>query len=74
MERLYGISVEEYNRLLDQQGGTCAICDEAPEYHLYVDHDHETEKVRGLLCRACNFAVGLYERRKGRIESYLEES
>lgn len=55
----YGIDLMEYNRLIEQQHNTCAICGGISEESLYIDHDHETNKIRGLLCRACNFAIGL---------------
>jgi len=57
----YGLSLDDYDRMLGEQGGVCAICDQ-PETRRYrgkitnlvVDHDHETGKVRGLLCSRCN--------------------
>lgn len=55
----YGISAEEYNSLLLAQGGGCAICQRPPDNErLCVDHDHETGRVRGLLCRRCNSGIG----------------
>jgi len=64
--RQYGITIEVYEEMLGRQGGVCAVC-EQPETHtrngkvrlLTVDHDHETGRVRGLLCSKCNFAIGL---------------
>src|SRR6266851_2205326 len=53
----YGISEEEYERLLRLQNGVCAICKEKPEGWLCVDHCHLTGKVRGLLCKNCNSAL-----------------
>ena len=61
----YSISVGEYRQLFDRQGGVCAICGK-PETkaikgsvcHLSVDHDHQTGRLRGLLCRACNLVLG----------------
>jgi len=57
----YGITVEEYNSMLEAQNHRCAICgihnDDLPD-SLCVDHDHTTEEVRGLLCRSCNLAIG----------------
>ena len=64
----YGITIEEYQKLWDLQKGLCAICGE-PETNidhrtkqnrrLAVDHNHETKKVRGLLCTKCNKGIGL---------------
>lgn len=56
----FGIAPEDYYRMYEEQGGVCAICSKAePERRLAVDHCHRTGKVRGLLCRKCNMAVGL---------------
>lgn len=53
----YGISLSEYNARKSAQQGVCAICGSAEK--LYVDHDHATSEVRGLLCHKCNAAIGL---------------
>lgn len=60
VERTYNITGEEYDRLLELQGGRCAICWEMPRTRrLAVDHDHVTGAVRGLLCagqeQGCNW-------------------
>lgn len=57
----YGITFAEEQQLRNEQMDVCAICDngfgdEAPA----VDHDHVTERVRGLLCKQCNFAMGQF--------------
>lgn len=54
----YGISAEEYYSMLKTQNGVCATCGRADKTMLSVDHDHVTGKVRGLLCRNCNSALG----------------
>lgn len=61
--RKYGISAKDYEEMWDKQNGRCLICGEKKEnkgkYNsLFVDHNHETGKVRGLLCQRCNFLIG----------------
>ncbi len=58
--RTFGVSPERYAELLELQGGGCAICGESERLgtSFSVDHDHKTGMVRGLLCRACNAAIG----------------
>lgn len=61
LKSTYGISLEEYNRMFQQQEGCCAICGtHQSNVHrsLAVDHDHRTGKVRALLCHKCNAALG----------------
>lgn len=64
----YGLTVDEYEAMLAAQGGRCAICGQretTPRLgkvrNLVIDHDHETGKVRGLLCSTCNMGVGLFQ-------------
>jgi hypothetical protein len=58
--RSYGITVEEYDEMLESQGGGCYICGIGPVGRaLDIDHDHRTGKVRGLLCSNHNRALGL---------------
>lgn len=69
----YGISIDDYNKMSEQQKGKCKICNEETE--LVVDHNHETGKVRGLLCRQCNIALGAIKDNTSflkRAISYLE--
>lgn len=59
LKRLYGITLEEYDSMLEEQEGCCAICKTLPnERKLHVDHCHTTGKVRQLLCSGCNTAIG----------------
>jgi hypothetical protein len=68
LQKKYGITIEDYVEMYDQQGGRCAICgvprksrlDDNVERHevLHVDHCHRTGKVRGLLCESCNHGLG----------------
>lgn len=54
-ERVYGLTGEQYDALLDLQGGGCAVCGARPKSkRLAVDHDHRTGAVRGLLCKRHN--------------------
>lgn len=59
----YGLTAAGFRKLLAEQGGGCAICGataaNANGGRLVVDHDHETGKVRGLLCGGCNTGIGL---------------
>lgn len=57
----YGMTLEDYEALLEAQNGACAICEQEWHSHLYVDHSHETGEVRGLLCAKCNTLVGQLE-------------
>jgi len=63
MKRNYGLDFAEYNKMLDRQNGVCAICNSSPpdnhKKRLNIDHCHATGRVRGLLCDACNRALGL---------------
>jgi hypothetical protein len=61
LARFYGISREQYEALLEQQGGVCGICRKPPQEPLCVDHSHATGRVRGLLCRKCNTALGSFD-------------
>jgi len=58
----YGITLEEYNEKIQGQEHKCAICEvDKPGgngAYFYVDHNHNTGQVRGLLCHNCNFVIG----------------
>lgn len=56
-KRKYGIDREYYAALLKSQNGRCAVCEE-PMQRPNVDHDHQTGKIRGLLCTPCNQGLG----------------
>lgn len=58
----YGITPDDFDELMIIQSGACAACGGSQTYvavHLDVDHCHVTGRVRGLLCRRCNTAIGL---------------
>lgn len=53
---VYGLTIDQFDEMMLNQGGMCAICDR--ERNLHIDHDHITGKVRSLLCMPCNQAIG----------------
>jgi hypothetical protein len=60
LHRTYGLSVEDFEEAERRQDGKCLICGTAPN-RLYVDHDHSTGRVRGLLCSECNLGLGKFK-------------
>ena len=61
LKRLYNITLEDYDNMLEAQDYKCAICsstDPGKQGRFVVDHNHETEEVRGLLCWSCNVGIG----------------
>lgn len=72
---VYGITTADYDRMLAEQGGCCAICGTAEvgaaRRYFHVDHDHTTGRVRGLLCVKCNTSLPFYERYHEVIDGYL---
>ena len=61
--RLYGIGLADYRQMLERQDGKCAICGSTTTRNvqhksLAIDHNHETNKIRGLLCHHCNAGIG----------------
>ena len=79
----YGMTQKEYNKIFEQQNGVCAICNQAETFGQYgkliplaVDHNHETDKIRGLLCRNCNLGIGYFNDSPELLKeviNYLEE-
>lgn len=65
LRRKYGIDLQIFEKLLDAQGGVCALCkttEPGGQYSVWVvDHCHDTGRVRGLLCHSCNISLGTYE-------------
>lgn len=68
----YGLTEETYNDLLVDQNYCCKICNKKPDYNLYVDHNHETGQVRGLLCLQCNTALGNFYDDIGLLQKAIE--
>jgi Recombination endonuclease VII len=55
----YGLSTQQYEHLIQKQRGLCAICEKLLNKP-HIDHCHLTGRVRGLLCKDCNNALGLF--------------
>lgn len=80
----YDIDHADYERMLRRQKGVCAACKQAEvgrnqfgKVRLAVDHCHDTGKIRGLLCMACNRAAGLLKHNPQRLRSlakFLEQT
>ena len=74
LEKRYGITLEQYNEMVEVQGGRCAICNKIPpgtshiSRRLAVDHDHVTGTVRGLLCSTCNTTIGMIDDSPGLLD------
>lgn len=79
LKRYYGIDLAKYQKMLLEQNGVCGIC-KKPETSvvngkikpLAVDHCHNSEKIRGLLCARCNQAIGLMNEDQGILASAIE--
>ncbi len=64
-KKSYGISLKDFNLMVEKQNGLCLICKKPPNNNkksdnLYIDHDHKTGKIRGLLCHKCNAGLGSF--------------
>lgn len=77
----FGITADEADALLAEQGGVCPICREeisdARGYEPHIDHDHETGQVRGILCFLCNAGLGQFRDNPDRLRAaivYLERA
>ena len=64
LKRNYGISLAEYDKMLEEQEGRCKICktkNPLGKGRFHVDHCHHTKEVRGLLCHNCNRGLGYFK-------------
>jgi hypothetical protein len=59
----YGITLEQFNKMFEDQNGGCALCGKGPirDNALCVDHNHATGKVRALLCHGCNRDIAILD-------------
>lgn len=60
LKTTYGMTVKQYEDMYKVQNGLCAICARinTSGKRMYIDHNHVTGKIRGLLCRKCNLLLG----------------
>src|SRR3990167_8748410 len=75
LKRRYGLTVEDYKRILAAQGGHCALCSMRPsetKKRFCVDHCHQTGMIRGILCKFCNSKLGWFENRAAAVAKYLD--
>lgn len=67
----------QYNEMLAGQGGGCALCGRKPgKTALHVDHCHESNRVRGILCHQCNWYMGTIDADPSivdKIKEYIRE-
>jgi len=57
----YGIDSDHFYKILDEQGGKCAICKTVVDESAHIDHCHDTGTIRGILCRNCNVGIGMLQ-------------
>ncbi len=82
LRRNFDLTPEEYDDMFQDQNGLCAIClrpertkaskSTSTPKRLAVDHDHASDRIRGLLCASCNTGLGLFEDRFDLLEAALD--
>ena len=70
LQSTYGITIEIYDNLCKNQNNKCLICKR--EEKLYIDHDHKTGQIRGLLCNNCNTGIGQFKESIDNLESAIK--
>lgn len=75
LKKKYGLSYDDYLKMVEEQLGKCYICKRQEDYKLHVDHNHKTGKVRKLLCNRCNYLLSAVENTDhlAKFLGYLEE-
>jgi len=67
----YGITIDQYESMLNDQNGKCWICKNSFKT-LCVDHCHSTGRIRGLLCKNCNFGIGKFKDNIKNLENAIK--
>ena len=76
LKNVYGITLDDYNRMFNEQNGKCAICQRHQNEltkSLCVDHNHKTKQIRALLCITCNTDLASVENRLEEMTNYLNK-
>lgn len=74
----YGLTADQYDELVRSQGNACAVCgkrrpgESSARGWFHVDHDHQTGKVRGLLCCHCNWGLGNFGDSEDTLQKAIE--
>jgi len=71
LKRNYGITINQYNKMLKDQSERCACCGKHQsefKRRLHVDHDHASGQVRALLCTKCNPGIGYFQHSVEKLE------
>jgi hypothetical protein len=58
LRRKYGLTIEEFDCMVRAQSGCCLLCKRPLGDDMYIDHNHETGRVRGVLHQTCNSGIG----------------
>jgi len=75
LRKMFGITLEDYNKMYEDQNGSCKICNTHStneKQALVVDHNHTTGKVRGLLCNQCNRGIGMLKDSKDILQNAID--
>jgi hypothetical protein len=74
LKREYGITIAEYDRMFMAQGRRCACCksDKPNGNNWHIDHNHETNVVRGILCHTCNVGLGHFRDSVVRLKDAID--
>jgi hypothetical protein len=72
LRHLYKITEDDYTAFLQRQDYRCAICETEPTTRLQIDHDHQTGRVRGLLCQTCNRGLGLFHDNIAKLKNAIK--
>lgn len=75
LQKNFGITLEQFNEMFNSQEGKCRICNKHQSelrITLAVDHNHQTGKIRGLLCDGCNRGIGFLKESKEILENAIK--